>query len=730
MSYTHTGELGRSPIRRPRNAAVSATLGLLGVAAAVVLASLAVRPAAPGPVGARTGADAREAFAALPLHFEPNLGQTDARVAFLSRGRDYALLMTQRGAVLKLARAGGPEAVMGVGFVGANPRPKISAGGRLAGVSHYVARGGVRNVPQYGRVTYRDVYDGVDVIFYGSRGGELEFDVKLAPGVDPGRVRLDYSGARDLRVDAEGALVLNAGGVQVRQPRPVVYQEIGGVRRSLAGRYVLHGGDRVGFAVDGRDPRAAVVIDPVLTYSTYLGGSGLDFPIWSDIDADGNFYVTGFTLSADFPTTEGTYQRTAGGAEDAFVAKLDPSGSRLVYSTYVGRAASDVAIGLDVDRSGAVVITGTTGSADFPTTEGAYQRVYGGGASDAFVTKLDPSGARIVFSTFLGGSGEDAGFISFFDAAQNLFIEGDTGSADFPTTPGVLQPNYGGARDGFVAQLNRLGSELRYSTFIGGSGPDGAHDGWLDASGSFYIDGLTESQDFPTTPGAVQPTYGGERDAFVAKVNPSATALDFSTYVGGSGFEDVFDLTIDRQGNVYVPGPTTSRDFPTTPHAFQSTYQGGDGDGYVIKLDRTGAALDYATYLGGSGNEQAGAIRVDRSGNAFVAGVTASADFPVTEGAIQGSYGGGVSDAFLVELSRRGSKLRFASFLGGSGEDGTYGAGGWLDRDGNWFVPGYSDSSDFPTTPGAFQPANAGGVDVFLVKVDLHGKRHPGTVEP
>jgi hypothetical protein len=591
--------------------------------------------------------------------------------------------------------------------------------------------GRIRNVPQYARVVYRDVYDGVDVAYYGSRGGELEFDVALAAGVDPGGVNLNYSGARDLRIESDGALVVDTGGVQVRQAPPVVYQESGGTRRELSGRYILHGGNRVGFAVNGRDPNAAVVIDPVLTYSTYLGGSGADTPIWTAIDDDGNFYVTGFTLSADFPTTEGAYQRTAGGVEDAFVTKLDPTGSRLVYSTYVGRAESDVAFGLDVDRRGGVVITGTTGSPDFPTTDGAYRRDYAGGDSDAFVTKLDPSGSRLSFSTFLGGSGHDAGFISFFDAAGNVYVEGETSSADFPTTPGVLQPAYGGDGDGFVTQLDRSGSKLRYSTFIGGSGFDSAYDGWLDRFGNFYIDGPTASTDFPVTPGAVQPAYGGgDTDAWVAKVNPDATALKFATYVGGSGVEDVFDLTIDRAGNVYVPGRTSSPDFPTTARAFQSAYQGGERDGYVIKLNRTGSAFAYATYLGGSAYDTAGALRVDRSGNAFVAGVTGSPDFPVTKRAIQAVYGGGVSDAFLVGLNRRGSKLRFASFLGGSGEDGSFGAGGWLDDKGNWFVPGFTASPDFPTTPGAFQSTNAGETDVFLVKVNLRGKRDREEDEP
>jgi hypothetical protein len=225
------------------------------------------------------------------------------------------------------------------------------------------------------------------------------------------------------------------------------------------------------------------------------------------------------------------------------------------------------------------------------------------------------------------------------------------------------------------------------------------------------------------TPGAVQPAYGGgETDAWVAKVPRDATRLAFATYVGGSGFEDVFDLTIDRAGNVYVPGPTSSRDFPTTPRALQPAYQGGESDGYVIKLERTGSAFAYATYLGGSADDAAGTVRVDRAGRAYVGGATGSTDFPVTKRAIQPGYGGGVSDAFLLGLDRRGSRLRLSSFLGGSDEDGTTGASSWLDDHGNWFVPGNTASHDFPMTPGAFQSTNAGESDIFLVKVDLRRK--------
>lgn len=407
----------------------------------------------------------------------------------------------------------------------------------------------------------------------------------------------------------------------------------------------------------------------MITYSTYLGGSGDEFSIWSDIDRAGNFYVTGFTNSPDFPTTGGGIPaHLRRWRRRRFVAKLNRSGSGLVWSTYLGGDASDVGIGLDVDRHGNVVVTGETSSTGFPTTPGAFQRTFAGGPTDAFVTKLNAKGSGLLFSTFLGGQGGegfDAGFISFFDRAGNVHVEGDTGSPDFPTTPGSFQPTFGGGPgDGFVVKLRPNGARLVYSTFVGGSGADGAHDGELDKKGSFYLDGFTDSTDFPTTPGAFQPAFGG-----------------------------------------------------------------GPNDAWAAKLNKTGTALDYSTYLGGSGFDITGTVRVDRRGIAHVAGATGSTDFPVTSGAFQASYGGGPADAFLVLLSRNGSRLRFGSYLGGSGEDASVGAGSWLDGRGNWFIPGATDSADFPVTPGAFQTANAGGFDVFLVKINLE-KRHKGSGQP
>jgi Beta-propeller repeat len=734
---------------------VLAITSVLGVAAALVFAAVRAGPGGAKPSSpASTATAAEDAYAALPLRFEPNLGQADQRVRFLSRGQGYTLLMTRTGAVLKLdqptertadpapgafhARPSRPatQAVVGLTFEGANPDPAVAGQGLLEGVSNYLLGddpdGWLTGVPNYSSVAYRDLYDGVSLEYYANRGGELEFDLTLAPGADPDQIRMSYTGADSLRVDESGALVLRAGGGELRQAPPVVYQQVDGARRQVRGRYLLHGAGQVGFALAGYDTTLPLVIDPVISYSTYLGGSSDDEPIWSDIDRAGNFYVTGLTSSPDFPTTRGAFQPDFGGGDgDAFVAKLNRSGSGLVWSTYLGGDAFDVAVGLDVDRRGNVVVTGETTSTGFPTTPGAFQPAFAGGPSDAFVTKLNANGSRLVFSTFLGGQeaeGFDVGFISFFDRHGNVYVEGDTGSPDFPTTPGSFQPTFGGGPgDGFVTKLNPRGSRLVYSTFVGGSGADGAHDGELDKAGNFYVDGFTESTDFPTTPGAFQPTYGGGAiDAWAAKLNRTGTALVYSTYLGGSGEENVADLTVDRSGSAYVPGDTNSEDFPVTPRAFQQAYGGGDADGYVTKLNPAGTRAVYSTYLGGSGFDVAGSVRVDRAGVAHVPGITGSADFPVTGGAFQDGYGGGATDAFLVLLNRNGSRLRFGSYLGGSGEDGSSGAGSWLDGKGNYFIPGFTDSLDFPVTPGAFQTENAGAVDVFLVRVDL-GRGHKGS---
>jgi hypothetical protein len=514
---------------------ILAITAVVAVGAALALAAVRIAPvrSISAPRGATPPASAaKDAYVALPLRFEPNVGQADDGVTFLSRGHGYTMLMTRTGAVLKL---GGPaerpprpsghpaskpaeQARIGLTFAGANPDPVVAGRGRLESVSNYLLGSDpdrwFSGVPNYARVSYRNLYDGVSLEYYANRTGELEFDLTLAPGVDPDRIRLSYSGADELRIDPSGALVLRAGDAQIRQAPPVVYQWVDGVKREVQGRYVVRGASQVGFVLATYDRSIPLVIDPVITYSTYLGGSGDEFPIWSAIDRAGNFYVTGFTNSPDFPTTGESFQPTFGGGDgDAFVAKLNRSGSGLVWSTYLGGDAFDVAIGLDVDRHGNVVVTGETGSTGFPTTPDAFQPTFAGGPTDAFVTKLNAKGSKLLFSTFLGGAeGFDVGFISFFDKHGNVHVEGDTGSPDFPTTPGSFQPTFGGGPgDGFVVKLRPNGARLVYSTFIGGSGADGAHGRRPRQEGQLLHRRLHRIHRLPHHPGGV-PTHLRRRD--------------------------------------------------------------------------------------------------------------------------------------------------------------------------------------------------------------------------
>jgi hypothetical protein len=393
---------------------------------------------------------------------------------------------------------------------------------------------------------------------------------------------------------------------------------------------------------------------------------------------------------------------------------IDPA---LAYSTYLGGSGSDVVDGIAVDASGNVYVTGFAGSTDFPTIVGAFQTTFGGGVADVFISKLNSAGSALVYSTFVGGSAFDQGTGIVIDASGNAYVVGGTFSNDFPTTPGAFQTTSRGGDKAFVSKLNRSGSALSYSTYLGGSTSDAGFGIALDASGNAYVTGFTFSNDFPTTPGAFQTTLRGIANVFVSKLNPTGSALSYSTYLGGTGKEEAYDIALDASGNAYVVGDTFSNDFPTTPGAFQTTY-GGNQDAFVSKLNPTGSALSYSTYLGGSGFDLGVGIALDASGNAYLTGITGSSDFPTTSGAFQTTYGGG-TDAFVSKLNSTGSSLRYSTYLGGSDYD--TGRGIALDASGNAYVTGDTSSNGFPTTPGAFQTTYAGNGDAFVSKLNSSG---------
>ncbi len=688
---------------------------------------------------APASAQMQQAYGQLPLSFEANVGQTAAQVQYLSSGNGYALFLTSTGAVLSLTQpaAGGTAktspltsttgVALAMNLVGANPQASVSGLDKQAGVSNYFIGNDPSqwhtNIANYSQVEYQDVYPGVNLVYYGNQQ-QLEYDFVVAPGAKPSNIQLNFQGQDSMSLDAQGDLVLHTATGDVLQHAPVVYQEINGVRQTVSGQFVLGTQGQVSFQVGAYDKGLPLTIDPMLVYSTYLGGNSEDDGLAIAVDGSGNAYVTGDTESTNFPTTTGAFQASPGGGYDAFVTKLNAAGTAINYSTYLGGNGADYGYRIAVDGAGSAYVTGFTQSSNFPTTAGAFQTSHGsdGGLYDAFVTKLNATGTALSYSTYLGGNNQDEGSGIAVDGAGNAYVTGYTSSTNFPTTTGAFQTNYGGAPDAFVTKLNATGTTLVYSTYLGGSGGARANGLAVDASGNAYITGYTYSSNFPTTAGAFQTSSGGTEDAFVTKLNAAGAALIYSTYLGGDSYDDGYAIAVDGAGSAYVTGFTQSSNFPTTAGAFQSSHasDGGTDDAFVTELNAAGTALSYSTYLGGNQFDLGTGIAVDSAGNAYVIGYTASTDFPTTAGAFQTSHGsdGGLYDAFVTKLNATGTALSYSTYLGGNNQD--EGSGIAVDGAGNAYVTGYTSSTNFPTTTGAFQTSYSGGQDAaFVAKFGL-----------
>jgi len=751
-----------NPTRKITEGGVKGMVLLLALALASCAPASATHPSTESPQA--TKPQVLAAYGKLPLSFEANQGQTEPQVKFLSRGSGYTLFLTSTEAVLMLtktdahakhripgeARLVEPEkgagTVLRMKLLGANPAPAVAGVGELPGKSNYFVGNDPKkwraNVPTYAKIEYRDVYPGVNLVYYGNQR-QLEHDFVVSPGADPKAITLAFEGMDGVAIDALGDLVLRADGGEVRLRKPVVYQEQNGQRAVIPTRYVLKAERQVAFEVAAYDATKPLIIDPVLAYSTYLGGRASAFGGNADdeglgiaVDAAGNAYVTGRTLSTSFPTTPGAFQVTFGGGFfDAFVTKLNGDGSALVYSTYLGGSVDDRGNAIAVDAAGNAYVTGSTSSNNFPTTSGAVQPTCGISGGDAFVSKLNETGTTLVYSTCLGGSGGQFGNGIAVDVAGNAYVTGQTTSPNFPTTLGAFQPSpHGGIAHAFVTKVNPTGTGLVYSTYLGGSGIDLGNGIAVDVAGNAYVTGFAGSTDFPTTPGAFQTARASSSDAFVTKVNPTGTGLVYSTYLGGNADDEGFAIAVDVAGNAYVTGRTNSPNFPTTLGAFQTTFAGG-GDAFVTKLNTLAsgsASLVYSTYLGGSRADVGFGIAVDVQGNAYVTGSTNSRGFPTTPGAFQTDLAGVAdADAFLTKLTPTGTGLVYSTYLGGSlagslgGGSIDQGFGIAVDVAGNAYVTGRTQSRNFPTTPGAFQTALAGGFDAFVAKFSF-GNTPPG----
>lgn len=728
---------------------------LVGVGLALISRSVlrsqlrnGISPSAPGrsPPLHSTGLTSvfRPSLTPIRADFIENRGQADSQVLFYLQASGQTLWFTPNGIVIDLLKWHARKSVSTLKPVSSNPSGFVDESeARLVirqeflgsndsltfegsypqpGKLNFFRGGDPENwrtgISRYGELGATDVWEGIDLRFYTNRGG-LEQEYVVHPGADPAEIRVGFQGIKGLQVADNAALQITTAFGDLSESRPRAYQLIDGQRREVDSRFKLIDQTSYTFTLADYDPRYPLVIDPTLTYSTYLGGAGGDTGMDIALDGEGNTYIAGITTSTDFPVTEGAFGTVFGGGShsDAFVAKLNPTGTELIYATYLGSESRDEALGIAVNNSGEAFVTGWTFFGDFPTTLGSFQPNRPGGQGwSGFVTRLNAAGSGLTYSTYLGGAaGTDQATAIAVDAAGNAYVTGETGSSDFPTES-AIQSALSGPTDAFLTKINDTGSALVYSTFLGGSNEDAGKDVDLDENGSLHMLGHTHSHDLLTV-NAAQATFGGgNEDVFVVKVNPTGDSFVYATYLGGQDNACCLDeigasIAVGDDGAAYVTGSTSATDFPTTEGVIKPNCA---SDTFVTKLDAQGQFV-YSTCLGGSLEDWAQSIDVDGEGNAYVAGYTASEDFPVAD-AVQPEPAG-QGEGFLAELNPTGTDLVYATYLGSSDTDLVYAV--VVDDLGDAYVTGETFAADFPTTPFAFDRSFAGSHDAFVSKIAL-----------
>jgi uncharacterized repeat protein (TIGR01451 family) len=664
----------------------------------------------------------------IPVSFQPNLGQVSARgVKFLAQTTGASVYLTPRGAVITAAGIEGGTAVVGMKLVGASSSVALHGTKRVPGVTNYLIGRDPKNwhtgIHSFAGVRYRNAYPGVDLLWHGANG-KLEYDYVVAPGADPSRIRLGLVGAKSVTVNSKGNLAIRVGSSTLNQQAPVIYQTVDGKRRLVSGRFELGTNATIGFRIGSYDHSLPLTIDPLL-YSSYLGGSLTDIGLSIAVDSANNTYVAGQVSSTNFPTVnpfQAACDACTSSVPDAFVSKLNPSGTALIYSTYLGGSGSagslngtEAGRGIAVDSAGDAFVVGGTNSTDFPTTPGAYISSESAVNPYAFVTKLNPAGNGLVYSTYLGATGNAAGSGAFgvaLDSAGEAYVTGNTLNTNFPTVS-PFQANRGtsgtNATDAFVAKFNASGSGLVFSSFLGGGLTDQGQGIAVDSAGNAYVTGLTNSTDFPTS-SPFQSSLGGTQDAFLTEVSPSG-ALISSSYFGGSGSESGNAIAVDASGNVYLTGSTGSTNLPTK-NPFQPA-NGGGTDAFIAKFNPGLTTLAYSSYLGGTATDAGNGIAVDSAGNAYVGGNAGNSSFPTLQ-SLQ-SFGGGSADGFVTEVGPSGSRV-YSTFLGGNATDNIDALA--VDSSGNALVTGAESSTNFPVV-NPIESSNHSSTDAFVSDISI-----------
>jgi pimeloyl-ACP methyl ester carboxylesterase len=734
------------------------------------------------PIAAHPRAGLARALGQSSLYFIENHGQVAGPVRYYLLGRDRKLfvgddsltiVLEPNASINRHASARSSEInqdafALRLEFVGARSNALLRDEGTKGPIVNLLTGGREHwrtGLPSYSRLVYKELWPGIDLALIGDTQS-IKYEFRVKPGANPDQIRLRYRGGDALRLEPSGDLAVETPLGTLRDQRPFSFQESDGPRVEVKTQYALIASEAetFGFDLASYDCTKPLVIDPaVFVYASYLGGAGEDRGTAIAVDASGAAYITGNTTSseASFPTGAGFgslpgADTTYDSGLDAFVAKVQPSGTSLQYVTYIGGNGNDVASGIAVDSAGSAYVTGYTNSGtQFPVAGGLTQS-YNGGTNDVFVLKLSSSGTALVYSGFIGGAGDDREPAIALDDSRNVYITGLTYSDEttFPTgngfgsLPGADQ-TYNGGADAFVVKVSPDGSRMLYASYIGGNSFDNGYAIGVDAAGNAYVGGNTASREdtFPngngvgTIPGPNTTFAGGGFDAFVVKLNAAGTTFSYVAFVGGAE-EDRYapGLAVNRQGSVWITGRTASAEdtFPTG-HGFDNipgfdrTYNGG-WDGFVVKINASGTAFDYATYIGGSGNDEIGqAIAVDGGGNAYVTGLTNSTEstFPGGDGfgSIPGpdtTYNGGPHDTFVVKVNAAGTGLAYATYIGGAG-GGSYdelGTGIAVTASGDAYVTGYTTSADgfpggtgFGSLPSFDQSYNDGSADAFIVKI-------------